>query len=59
VALLEVGERPCGIAVAQDGRTLYTTNGPSHDVSVVAVESRSLKGKVKAGERPRGIAYAP
>ncbi|MEJ7606675.1 MAG: beta-propeller fold lactonase family protein [Bryobacteraceae bacterium] len=34
-ASIEVGQRPWGIALAPDGKTLYTANGPSNDISAV------------------------
>ena len=34
LAEVPVGTRPWGIALSQDGRWLYTANGPSNDVSV-------------------------
>jgi YVTN family beta-propeller protein len=54
-----VGERPWGIAVSSDGRTVYTANGPSNDVSIVDVESRTVRARVQAGDRPWGVAYVP
>jgi YVTN family beta-propeller protein len=54
-----VGERPWGIAVSSDGKTVYTANGPSNDVSIVDVVGQTIKAKVPAGSRPWGIAYVP
>ena len=59
VAAIEVGDRPWGIAVSGDGKTLFTANGPSNDVSIVDVDSRMVKAKVKVGDRPWGVLFAP
>src|SRR5262249_6946282 len=32
---IEVGQRPWGVALLPDGKTAFTANGPSNDVSVV------------------------
>jgi YVTN family beta-propeller protein len=59
IAALEVGDRPWGIAVSSDGKTIFTANGPSNDVSIVDVDSRMVKGKVKVGDRPWGVLFVP
>jgi YVTN family beta-propeller protein len=59
VGSIEVGERPWGIAVSADGTTLYTANGPSHDVAVVDVASRQLKTRIPVGRQPWGVAIVP
>ena len=56
---IEVGERPWGIAVSADGGTVFTANGPSNDVSIVDVASRSVKAKVMVGDRPWGVVFVP
>jgi len=50
-----VGKRPWGIALSYDGRTLYTANGPSNDVSVVDLATNSVTHRIKAGTGPWGI----
>jgi YVTN family beta-propeller protein len=39
-----------------DGRTVYTANGPSNDVSVVDVTTKQVTKRIKVGERPWGVA---
>jgi YVTN family beta-propeller protein len=56
VGSVEAGPRPWGIAVSPDGRTLYTANGPSNDVSVIDVEQRQVTRKIPVGTGPWGIA---
>ena len=55
----DVGERPWGIGVTPDGKTLYTANGPSDDVSVINVATLKVITHIKAGTSPWGIALAP
>jgi YVTN family beta-propeller protein len=55
VGSVEVGTRPWGIAISPDGKTIYTANGPSNDVSVVDVASRKVTGKIQAARGPWGI----
>jgi YVTN family beta-propeller protein len=38
---------------------VFTANGPSNDVSIVDVETRMVKGKVKVGDRPWGVLFVP
>jgi YVTN family beta-propeller protein len=53
---VEVGDRPWGIALTDDGRYLYAANGPSNDVSVVDTETLTVVATIPAGERPWGVA---
>jgi YVTN family beta-propeller protein len=52
---VEVGPRPWGIALSPDGKTLYSANGPSNDISVVDVATNAVLKKVKAGSSPWGV----
>jgi YVTN family beta-propeller protein len=52
---VRVGTRPWGLAVTPDGKTLYTANGQSNDVSVVDIASRKVVEKIKVGTRPWGV----
>ncbi len=54
-----VGARPWGIAVSPDGKTLYTANGPSGDVSFVDAETGAVSKKVAIGGSPWGVAVIP
>jgi len=45
--------------VSPDGKTVFTANGPSKDVSIIDVATGTVKTRVPAGERPWGIAYVP
>jgi YVTN family beta-propeller protein len=55
IASVEAGDRPWGIGVSPDAKTLYTANGPSHDVSVIDVASRQVTKKVAVGRGPWGL----
>ena len=52
---VEVGPRPWGIAHSPDGKTLFTANGPSKDISVVDVASRAVTKKIKVSGSPWGV----
>jgi YVTN family beta-propeller protein len=55
-ATIPVGQRPWGIALTEDGRKLYTANGPSNDVTVVDTEKMQVLKKIPAGKIPWGVA---
>jgi YVTN family beta-propeller protein len=52
---VEVGRRPWGIALSPDGKTLYSANGPSNDVSAVDLATNTVTQTFKAGAGPWGI----
>ncbi len=51
-----VGMRPWGIAVSPDGRTGFTANGGSGDVSVIDIDSGRVRKRITVGGSPWGIA---
>ena len=53
---MEAGQRPWGIALSPDGKTLFTANGPSGDVSIIDVATNQVTKKVPAGRGPWGLA---
>ena len=53
---MEVGQRPWGLGLSPDGKTIYTANGPSNDVSVVDLATKTVVKKIPVGNRPWGIA---
>jgi YVTN family beta-propeller protein len=53
-----VGERPWGIAISADGRTLYTANGPSGDVSIVDLTTGTVSARITTGGSPWGAVFA-
>jgi YVTN family beta-propeller protein len=55
VTTFEVGQRPWGIALSPDEKLLFTANGPSGDVSIVDLNTKTVVKKVKAGDRPWGV----
>jgi len=54
--IADVGARPWGIGLGADGKTLYSANGPSGDVSVVNVASGKVEGRIQVGGSPWGVA---
>jgi len=50
-----VGERPWGMALSPDGKTLYTANGPSNDISVVDLATQQVVRNIKVGRGPWGL----
>jgi YVTN family beta-propeller protein len=50
-----VGTRPWGLAVTPDGKSIYTANGQSNDVSVVDTATRKVVQKIPVGKRPWGV----
>jgi YVTN family beta-propeller protein len=55
-ASIEVGTRPWGLGLTPDGKTIYIANGPSNDVSVVDLATKTVVKKIAVGNRPWGIA---
>jgi YVTN family beta-propeller protein len=53
--IADVGGRPWGIALSADGKTLYSANGPSGDLSIVDVASGKVDGRVAVGGSPWGV----
>jgi YVTN family beta-propeller protein len=56
IASFEVGQRPWGVGLLPDGKTAYTANGPSNDVSVIDLTAKAVVKKIPVGQRPWGIA---
>jgi YVTN family beta-propeller protein len=54
-----VGSRPWGIAVSADGKSIFTANGPSNDVSVVDATTGKVEKRIKTGGLPWGLLLAP
>jgi PQQ-dependent catabolism-associated beta-propeller protein len=52
---IPVGARPWGMALTADGRTLYTANGPSNDVTVVDTSTLKVEKKIAVGRSPWGV----
>jgi len=52
---IEAGQRPWGVGLLPDGKTIVTANGPSNDVSFIDLATKTVK-KISAGARPWGVA---
>jgi YVTN family beta-propeller protein len=59
IGRIPVGRRPWGIAISTDGRTLYTADGLSDQLSVVDLAQRRVRATVKVGRQPWGVAVSP
>jgi YVTN family beta-propeller protein len=57
VGSVEAGTRPWGIAISGDGRSLYTANGPSDDMSIIDVASRGVTRRIPVGRGPWGALF--
>jgi YVTN family beta-propeller protein len=54
-----VGARPWGVALSREGRTAYTANGPSGDVSIVDLTTGTVTSRIKVGGSPWGVVISP
>ena len=49
---------PIGIVIHPNGKEAYVANANADAISVLDLESWSIKGKLKAGKEPDGMAYS-
>jgi YVTN family beta-propeller protein len=54
----DVGARPWGIGVSADDKHIYTANGPSNDVSVLEVDTGTIKTRIKVDGGAWGLVVA-
>jgi len=54
VGSVDAGERPWGVAISTDGKSLFTANGPADTVSVIDVATRTVVKTVPVGRGPWG-----
>ena len=59
VATIPVGNRPRGIGVSPDGRTIYVALGHDNVIAVVDAASRAVKARFAAGTDPEAFAVSP
>lgn len=59
VAEVPVGTRPWGMALSQDGRWLYTANGPSNDVTIVDTSALRAVKRIAVGRSPWAVVLGP
>jgi YVTN family beta-propeller protein len=52
---IEAGQRPWGIALSPDDKSIYTANGPSNDVSIIDIATKQVTKKVPVGRGPWGV----
>lgn len=59
VGTVDVGSRPWGMALSEDGKQLWTANGPpGNDVSVVDLATNQVVKKISVGKAPWGVALS-
>jgi YVTN family beta-propeller protein len=59
VATIDVGNRPRGMAVSPDSKTVYVALGRENAVAVVDVASRAVTAKIPANADPEQVAISP
>jgi YVTN family beta-propeller protein len=47
------------VALSPDGKTLFTANGSSNDVTVVDAASMQLVSRIPVGDSPWGLVVLP
>jgi YVTN family beta-propeller protein len=56
---LLVGHRVWNMAFSPDSTRLYTTNGASHDISMIDLEEHKVTKSIAVGRFPWGVVAAP
>ena len=55
VAEIKAGDKPRGLAVSLDGKTLYVSDQPHNALLKINLEDRSILGSIDLGESPEGV----
>ena len=55
VGEIKAGEKPRGIAVSPDGKTLYVSDQPARALLVIDVAKKAVVEKIQLGESPEGV----
>jgi YVTN family beta-propeller protein len=56
---LLVGQRVWNLAFSPDQKRLYTTNGRSHDISIIDLLEHKVTKSIAVGRFPWGVAVKP
>lgn len=57
---ITVGDNPLSLAITRDGKSIYTANAKSNDVSLIASSSNTVSiPSILVGSQPAGIALSP
>ena len=59
VAEIKSGDKPRGLAVSKDGKTLYVSDQPNNSLVKIDLEQRVAVGTVELGESPEGVSISP
>jgi YVTN family beta-propeller protein len=59
VGTVDVGSRPWGMALSNDGKQLWTADGPpANDVSIIDLSNDQVVKKIPVGKAPWGVALS-
>src|SRR3954470_4131554 len=58
-ATFKLGQKPRGIAISLDGKTLYLSDQTANALVVVDTEKRAETGRVALGDSPEAIYLSP
>ena len=59
VAEIKAGDKPRGLAISMDGKTLYVSDQPNNVLVKIDLEQRAASGVVELGESPEGVSISP
>jgi YVTN family beta-propeller protein len=59
VKVIQIGERPQGMALSPDNRLLYVTNLNSNSISIIDTRSKTRIGEISTGKGPVRIRVTP
>jgi YVTN family beta-propeller protein len=57
--VIETGHTPCGMALADGGKTLFVANRFSNTISVINTEKKTVEKEIAVVREPRFIALSP
>jgi YVTN family beta-propeller protein len=57
VAEIKAGDKPRGLAVSMDGKTLYVSDQPHNALLKINLEDRSILGSIDLGESRKGCQF--
>jgi YVTN family beta-propeller protein len=58
IATIATGKRPFGVTIDAEGRSAYTANVASNDVTVIDIAAQRVLHTIKVGNRPYAVALA-
>src|SRR3954471_5279229 len=55
---IKAGEKPRGIVVSPDGKTLYVSDQPQRALLVIDIAKKAIISKIELGESPEGVSIS-